>query len=65
MIEAARMARAHEFISKMPDGYLTQLKSDGSTSLSGGQKQRIVLARAILKNPKILILDEATSNIDG
>jgi len=61
--EAARKAYAHEFISEMPEGYNTQVGQNGQ-KLSGGQRQRIALARAFLKNPEIMILDEATSQID-
>jgi ATP-binding cassette subfamily B protein len=61
--EAARAANALEFIEKFPDGFKTRVGEKGF-QLSGGQKQRVAIARAILKNPKVLILDEATSNLD-
>lgn len=60
---AARAVRAHEFIEELPEGYDTMVEERGST-LSAGQRQLIAFARVLLSDPRILILDEATSNID-
>jgi ATP-binding cassette subfamily B protein len=63
VIEAARAANVHEFVSRLPNGYDTVVGERGHT-LSGGERQRIAIARAILNDPRILILDEATSSVD-
>jgi ATP-binding cassette, subfamily B, bacterial len=63
MVAAARAAYIHDFVESLPDGYDTIVGERGHR-LSGGEKQRIAIARVILKDPRIMILDEATSNLD-
>src|SRR5262249_8135347 len=63
IVQAARAGRAHDFILKLPDGY-DSLVGERGQGLSGGERQRISIARALLTDPRILILDEATSSVD-
>ena len=63
MIEACKLSQAHDFVTAFPEGYDTMIEQ-GGTNVSGGQKQRLCIARALLKKPKILILDDSTSAVD-
>jgi len=64
IVAAARAADVHDFIASLPDGYDTEI-AEGGASLSGGQRQKIAIARAVIKNPPILILDEPTASLDA
>jgi ATP-binding cassette subfamily B protein len=63
LVEACKLSQAHDFVMSFPDGYDTVIEQ-GGTNVSGGQKQRLCIARALLKKPKILILDDSTSAVD-
>ncbi len=63
IVEACKLSQAHDFVTSFPDGYETKIEQ-GGTNVSGGQKQRLCIARALLKKPKILILDDSTSAVD-
>jgi len=63
LVQACKLAQAHDFVTSFPEGYDTMIEQ-GGTNVSGGQKQRLCIARALLKKPKILILDDSTSAVD-